>query len=76
MSELLTLPEVARILRVDASTVRRWAKVGALEVVILPHVGKRQTFRISRETVNKILGSDASGPFAQKQPEDIAIEVK
>jgi excisionase family DNA binding protein len=73
MNELLTLPEVAHILRVDASTVRRWVKVGALEAVILPHAGKRQTFRILRETVHKILGDDTRGQSVPKQPEDIAI---
>jgi excisionase family DNA binding protein len=58
MSELLTVPEVARILRVDATTVRRWAKQGALEAVLLPTAGKRQGFRIKRETLDKLLGEE------------------
>lgn len=55
--ELLTVAEVAVILRVDGTTIRRWAKQGALEAVILPHENERQAYRIKRETVNKILGT-------------------
>jgi excisionase family DNA binding protein len=55
MSDLLTVSEVAEILRVDGTTVRRWVKQGALEAVILPHMNERQAYRIKRETVNKIL---------------------
>jgi len=56
MSELMTVSEVADILRVDDTTVRRWVKVGALEAVILPHKNERQAYRIRRETLDKILG--------------------
>lgn len=56
MSELLTVSEVARILRVDNTTVRRWVKQRVLEAVILPHVNERQGYRIKRETLNRILG--------------------
>jgi excisionase family DNA binding protein len=59
MSELLTVSEVARILRVDDTTVRRWVKSGALEAAVLPHVGKRQAYRIKRETLDNILESPA-----------------
>jgi excisionase family DNA binding protein len=55
MNELLTVSEVAEILRVDDTTVRRWVKIGALEAVVLPHVNKRQAYRIKRETLNKLL---------------------
>jgi excisionase family DNA binding protein len=58
MSDLLTVSEVARILRVDDTTVRRWVKQGALEAVVLPHVNERQAYRIKRETLNRVLGSD------------------
>ena len=40
--ELLTVGEVARSLRVDETTVRRWIKNGALEAITLPHRSKRQ----------------------------------
>lgn len=56
MSELLTVSEVARILRVDDTTIRRWVKQGTLETVILPHVGDRQAYRVKRETLDKLLG--------------------
>lgn len=56
-SDLLTVHEVAEILRVDDTTVRRWAKSGALEVVALPHRGKRCGYRIKRETLNHLLST-------------------
>jgi excisionase family DNA binding protein len=55
MDDLLTVSEVAQILRVDDTTVRRWVKIGALDAVVLPHVNKRQAYRIRRETLNKLL---------------------
>ena len=56
MNDLLTVSEVADILRVDDTTVRRWVKNGVLEAVSLPHGGLRQSYRIKRETVEKLLG--------------------
>jgi excisionase family DNA binding protein len=53
--ELLTVSEVARQLRVDDTTVRRWIKEGALEAVVLPHVGDRQAYRIRRSTLETLL---------------------
>jgi excisionase family DNA binding protein len=58
MSELLTVSEVARILRVDDTTVRRWVKQGALPAVVLPHVNERQAYRIKRETLDALLGTN------------------
>jgi excisionase family DNA binding protein len=57
VNDLLTVSEVADILRVDATTVRRWVKRGVLEAVVLPHARKRQTYCIKRETVEKLLTS-------------------
>jgi excisionase family DNA binding protein len=57
VSDLLTVSEVAHMLRVDDTTVRRWVKQGALEAVVLPHVNERQAYRIKRETLDKVLGS-------------------
>ena len=57
MSELLTVSEVAHILRVDETTVRRWVKQGALEAIVLPHANERQAYRIKRETLDKVLGA-------------------
>lgn len=60
MNELLTVSEVAEILRVDDTTVRRWVKQGALEAIILPHVNERQAYRIKRETLEKLLSAPDS----------------
>jgi excisionase family DNA binding protein len=55
MNDLLTVSEVADILRVDATTVRRWVKYGILAAISLPHARKRQSYRIKRETLEKLL---------------------
>jgi excisionase family DNA binding protein len=60
MSDLLTVAEVARILRVDETTVRRWVKQGILDAVILPHVNEKQSYRIKRETLNRMLNTPAT----------------
>jgi excisionase family DNA binding protein len=57
MDELLTVREVARRLRVDDTTVRRWIKTGALVAVTLPHKGKRQAYRVKKSTLDKLLQS-------------------
>ncbi len=57
-SDLLTVSEVAKILRVDTTTVRRWVKQGAIEGVVLPHTGVRQGYRIKRGTLKNVLGTD------------------
>lgn len=57
MNDLLTIPEIAEILRVDDTTVRRWVKQGTLEAVVLPHMNERQAYRIKRDTLNHILGN-------------------
>lgn len=53
--ELLTIHEVARRLRVDDTTVRRWVKSGALEAITLPHRGNRQSYRVRRSTLEALL---------------------
>ncbi|HTI13305.1 MAG TPA: helix-turn-helix domain-containing protein [Dictyobacter sp.] len=53
--ELLTVREVARRLRVDDTTVRRWIKSGALDAITLPHRGKRQAYRVKRGTLDRLL---------------------
>ena len=57
MHDLLTVSEVARMFRVDDTTVRRWIKQGALEAVPLPKRGARQGYRIRRETVDKFFSN-------------------
>ncbi len=57
--ELLTVREVARRLRVDDTTVRRWIKHGTLDAVSLPHTGKRQAYRVRRATIDHLLSQPA-----------------
>jgi len=60
MSELMTVTEVAHILSVDDTTVRRWVKLGVLEAVVLPHANERHGYRIKRETLDKLLQAPLS----------------
>lgn len=53
--ELLTVHEVARRLRVDDTTVRRWINNGILEAITLPHSGKRRGYRVKQSTLNELL---------------------
>ncbi|MGH2482023.1 MAG: helix-turn-helix domain-containing protein [Ktedonobacteraceae bacterium] len=55
MDELLTVHEVAKRLRVDDTTVRRWIKSGALGAITLPHKGKRSAYRVKRSTMDKLM---------------------
>lgn len=57
---LYTVGEVAKRLRVDMATVRRWISSGALDAVVLPHHGKRQTYRIRERTLDELF--QASSP--------------
>jgi len=54
-ADLLTVREVAKQLRVDDTTVRRWIKNGVLEAITLPHRGSRQAYRIRRSTLEALL---------------------
>jgi excisionase family DNA binding protein len=53
--KLLTVAEVAKRLRVDSTTVRRWVTHGILEAVSLPHLNKRQSYRIKESTLARVL---------------------
>lgn len=55
MDELLTVHEVAKRLRVDDTTVRRWIKSGALGAITLPHRGRRSAYRVKRSTMDKLM---------------------
>lgn len=54
-SPLLTPREVADLLRVDATTVRRWITIGALPAVTLPGAGIQRAYRIQRSAIEAIL---------------------
>jgi excisionase family DNA binding protein len=60
--ELLTVHEVARRLRVDDTTVRRWIKSGSLEAVTLPHRAKRQAYRVKQSTIDAMLRGGSKLP--------------
>jgi excisionase family DNA binding protein len=60
MDDLLTISEVAKILRVDSTTVRRWVKQGVLEAVVLPHLNERQSYRIKSETLERVLSANGN----------------
>ena len=55
MGELLTVKEVAYVLRVDDTTVRNWVKRGVLDAIELPKTGPRKVYRIRRETLEALL---------------------
>jgi excisionase family DNA binding protein len=57
--ELLTVGEVATILRVDSTTVRRWIKSGTLSAIELPHANKRAAYRIRRSTIDTLLNASS-----------------
>jgi excisionase family DNA binding protein len=58
--DLLTVEEVARRLRVNTTTVRRWIKLGTLEAVTLPHAGKRASYRIYKATLTTMIEGGTS----------------
>lgn len=55
--ELLTVRQVARIFRVDETTVRRWIVHKSLDAVSLPYRNKRIMYRIRRSTVEALLAT-------------------
>ena len=55
--ELLTISEVAKELRVDTTTVRRWITSGAMEAIALPYKGKRRGYRIKKRTLDMLLAT-------------------
>ncbi len=71
-SNLLTVHEVAKRLRVDDTTVRRWITNGILLAITLPHSGKRQSYRIAQSELDRVLTSTATlaqtdGPLSTLQ---------
>ena len=59
-SDLLTVHEVAKRLRVDDTTVRRWITNGILPAITLPHSGKRQGYRVRQADLDTVLTSTRS----------------
>jgi excisionase family DNA binding protein len=52
----LTVPEVARQLRVKATTIRRWIQDGILEAEVIDE-GKRHRYRILKHTIDALKDS-------------------
>lgn len=52
---LYTVGEIAKKLRVDDTTVRRWIKNGTLHAVELPHQGNRRSYRVHQTTIESLL---------------------
>ncbi len=74
-SDLLTVAEVALILRVDDTTVRRWVKQGALDAIVLPHTNLRQVYRIRRETLDEVMGSEPEEVMGSEPEEVMGSEI-
>lgn len=55
MNDLLTVQEVAELLRIDVAAVRRLVKEGTIPAVPLPHRAKRRSYLIKRKDVEEIL---------------------
>ena len=58
--DLLTVREVAKHLRVDDTTVRRWIKSGAMDAVALPHSGKRCGYRVRKHTLDALFSTPST----------------
>jgi excisionase family DNA binding protein len=52
---LFTITDVARFLRVDGTTVRRWIKNGVLPAIELPHANSRRIYRVTAGTLRTIV---------------------
>lgn len=59
--KLLTVREVARVLQVDETTVRRWIQEESLEAVRLPTKGIRQAYRIRKSILDDLLSGQRGG---------------
>lgn len=62
--DLLTIHEVAKRLRVDDTTVRRWINNGVLDAVTLPHLGKRRGYRVKKTTLDTLLSGSTLSNLA------------
>jgi excisionase family DNA binding protein len=53
--KLFTVRQVARILQVDDTTIRKWIKNGEIEAILLPGGRLKKRYRIRKSTVDAIL---------------------
>lgn len=59
---LYTITEVARRVRVDPSTVRRYIRRGLVRSIPLPHTGNRITHRIPQSSLDAMLAASLEPP--------------
>lgn len=57
----LTIPDVAKRLRVHTATIRRWIDQGTLPAIVLPHRGKRRIHLIKMSVFQRIVQTQAHG---------------
>jgi predicted site-specific integrase-resolvase len=56
LEEMLTVTQVAEMLRVDATTVTRWIRIGALEAVSWLSAKNRPAYLIKLSTITAMMG--------------------
>lgn len=61
MEDLYTVKQVAQILKVDDTTVRRWIKRGELDAITLPSSGPRRNYRVRKSSLEQLFASPS--PF-------------
>jgi excisionase family DNA binding protein len=54
-TETYTVQQIANILRVDVTTVRRWIKNGALEAE--PRNDSREAYQVKKSAIDALLGT-------------------
>jgi hypothetical protein len=59
--KVYTVDELAKRLRVDPTSVRRWCQTSVLtegkDFFVLPHAGKRRIIRFTQEQFDRIVGN-------------------
>lgn len=66
--EFMTVRELANLLRVNETTVRRWIGHGNLEALLLPGTGKHKTYRIPRSSIEQMINQSQSQTEGSYQP--------
>lgn len=61
MDQMMKVSEVARLLRVHPTSVRRWQKIGVLEAY---RIGPKGSLRFKRENVMKFIDNSKDSPAA------------
>jgi transposase len=69
MSEMVSIPEIAKRLKIDGGTVRRFIAREKEELKIVLHRGKGDKLLLSREDADRLISAYESrrGPIAQSE---------